>query len=133
MLCAIWYHLHNLKNLKSTHGGVLFLVMLQALKLLHACFSSLLNCTNCTKWHNVSHIISTNKYRALSAINKILHQRKVCIGVSIPSTLSKRPPLSFSPTPPPPLNLQTVQALSCLGNSPYILVFLEPLINQVFQ
>ena len=23
MRCAIWYHLHNLKNLKNTHGGVL--------------------------------------------------------------------------------------------------------------
>ena len=21
MLCAIWYHLHNLKNVKNTHGG----------------------------------------------------------------------------------------------------------------
>ena len=23
MLCAIWYHLHDLKNVKNTHGGVL--------------------------------------------------------------------------------------------------------------
>ena len=22
MFCAIWYHLHDLKNLKNTHGGV---------------------------------------------------------------------------------------------------------------
>ena len=29
MLCAIWYHLYNLKNLKKTHGGVLLLVKLQ--------------------------------------------------------------------------------------------------------
>ena len=27
---AIWYHLHNLKNFKNTHGGVLILVKLQA-------------------------------------------------------------------------------------------------------
>ena len=27
---AIWYHLYNLKNVKSTHGGVLLLVKLQA-------------------------------------------------------------------------------------------------------
>ena len=26
MLCAIWYHLHNLKNVKNAHGGVLLLV-----------------------------------------------------------------------------------------------------------
>ena len=31
MRCAIWYHLHNLKNMKNTHGGVLLLVKLQAL------------------------------------------------------------------------------------------------------
>ena len=30
MRCAIWYHLHNLKNMKNTHGGVLYLVKLQA-------------------------------------------------------------------------------------------------------
>ena len=29
MLCAIWYHLYILKNLKNTHGGVLLLVKLQ--------------------------------------------------------------------------------------------------------
>ena len=27
ILCAIWYHLFNLKNVKNTHGGVLILVM----------------------------------------------------------------------------------------------------------
>ena len=30
MLCAMWYHLCNLKNVKNTHGGVLLLVKLQA-------------------------------------------------------------------------------------------------------
>ena len=25
MLCAIWYHMYNLKNVKNTHGGVLLL------------------------------------------------------------------------------------------------------------
>ena len=30
MLCAIWYHWYNLRNLKNTHGGVLLLVKLQA-------------------------------------------------------------------------------------------------------
>ena len=29
MRCAIWYHLHNLKNVKNTHGGVLLLSKLQ--------------------------------------------------------------------------------------------------------
>ena len=26
ILCAIWYHLYNLKNVKNTRGGVLLLV-----------------------------------------------------------------------------------------------------------
>ena len=30
IICAIWYHLYNLKNIKNTHGGVLLLVKLQA-------------------------------------------------------------------------------------------------------
>ena len=30
-LCAIWYHLCNLKNVKNTHGGVLLLVKLQGI------------------------------------------------------------------------------------------------------
>ena len=28
-LCAIWYHVHILKNLKNNHGGVLLLVKLR--------------------------------------------------------------------------------------------------------
>ena len=30
MLCAIWYHLRNLNNVKNTHGGLILLVELQA-------------------------------------------------------------------------------------------------------
>ena len=30
MLCAIWYHLYNLKNVKNTHGEVILLLKLQA-------------------------------------------------------------------------------------------------------
>ena len=29
MLCAIYYHLYTLKNVKSTHGGVSLLIKLQ--------------------------------------------------------------------------------------------------------
>ena len=29
MFCAIWYHLHNSKNVKNTHEGVLLLVKLK--------------------------------------------------------------------------------------------------------
>ena len=30
MRCAIWYHLYNFKNVNNAHGGMLFLVKLQA-------------------------------------------------------------------------------------------------------
>ena len=36
MFCGIWYDLHNLKNVKNTHGGVFLLVKLQALIANHA-------------------------------------------------------------------------------------------------
>ena len=56
MLCAIWYHLYNLKNAKSTHGGKLILIKLLRVTLLHGCFSRFLNCTNGTKSRKASHI-----------------------------------------------------------------------------
>ena len=55
MRYAIWYHLYNFKDVKSTHEGVLLLVNLQAESLqlkvtvLHGCFSRFVNCTNNTK------------------------------------------------------------------------------------
>ena len=59
MCCAIWYHLYKLKNVKSTHGGVLLLVKLQVfawkllkVTLLHECFPSFLNYTNGSKSRN---------------------------------------------------------------------------------
>ena len=65
MLCAIWYHLYKLKNVKNTHGGVLLLVNLQdeacnllKLTLLHGCFPRFLNCNNCTKLGKASYVYS---------------------------------------------------------------------------
>ena len=51
MLCAIWYHLYNLKHVENTHGGVLRLVKLQ---------SSTSTCTNGTKSRNASHYIKSS-------------------------------------------------------------------------
>ena len=59
MLCAISYHLYNIKNVKNTHGGVLLLLKPQTflkLMLLHRCFSRSLNCRNDTKSQEVSQI-----------------------------------------------------------------------------
>ena len=44
MLCAIWYNLYDLKNVKSTHAEVILLIKFQAstynfkVSLLHGCF-----------------------------------------------------------------------------------------------
>ena len=63
MLCEIWYHLHNLKNKKSKHGGVLLLVKLLVSacnftksNTVHGCFSRFLKCTNGIKSCKASHI-----------------------------------------------------------------------------
>ena len=65
MRCAIWYHLYNLKNVKNTHGEVLFLAKLQAfsLQLYYTksntspwMFSSFLNYTNGTKSRKTSRL-----------------------------------------------------------------------------
>ena len=59
MHCAIWYHLHYLKNVKNTQGGVLLSVLKATL--LHACFSRFLNCTDGTKSRNASHMFKIKK------------------------------------------------------------------------
>ena len=68
MRLSIWYHLNNLKNVKNTHGRLLFLVNLQAwvffmfLTLFHWCFLCLLNCPNGTKSRNASHLVKMEWY-----------------------------------------------------------------------
>ena len=49
MHCAIWYHLHNLKNMKNTHGVVLLLVKLQVF------FTFFKMC----KWYQIAQRITT--------------------------------------------------------------------------
>ena len=61
MFCAIWYHLHNLKNVKNSHGGVILLVKLAVLR---SCFSRFLNCANGTKSRKACHMI----YRPLNTL-----------------------------------------------------------------
>ena len=40
----IWYHLHRLKNVKNSHGGVIFLVKLQVLGNTSLQLTKSLNC-----------------------------------------------------------------------------------------
>ena len=51
MLCAIWYHLYNFKNVKNTHGEVL---ANQKVTVLHGYFLCFFNCTNGSKSHKAS-------------------------------------------------------------------------------
>ena len=60
MCCAIWYHLHNLKNVKNTHERVLI-----------GCFSRFLNCTNGTKSCNTPHIHSRDGLRTRVGANAV--------------------------------------------------------------
>ena len=46
-LCTIWCHLHNLKNVKNTHGGVLTPLWV---------FSGFLNCKSGSKSYKASHL-----------------------------------------------------------------------------
>ena len=77
MLCGIWYHLYNLKNVTSTHGGVLLLVKLKAsvwnftiLKVtLRGCFLHFLNCANGSKSRKASQILSWPKVIQRSLAN----------------------------------------------------------------
>ena len=55
--CAIWHHLYNLKNLKSTHRDVLFLVFLQT------------DCTDGTKSRNAPHFVLSWLVLINSSIN----------------------------------------------------------------
>ena len=48
-VCAIWYHLYNLKNVKNTH---------RKSNILHGYFSRFLNCTNGTKLRNAPHMMN---------------------------------------------------------------------------
>ena len=61
VLCAIWYHLYNLKNVKNIQGGALILVQLQdqpatllKLALLRGCFSRF----KLNKWYQIAQRIT---------------------------------------------------------------------------
>ena len=55
MRCAIWYHLHNLKNVKKPDGGVVLLVTKSNTP--PWVFFTFFNCTNGTTLRNASNIL----------------------------------------------------------------------------
>ena len=75
MLFANQYHLYNLKNVKSIHGGVLVLEKLQAstctftkINFLHGCFSRCLICANGAKVSKASNLIKLGQVFQINAL-----------------------------------------------------------------
>ena len=72
MLCAIWHHLRNLKNMKNAHGGVL--VKLQTRNNPPPWVSShFLNCTNGTKMWKAVHLLVPNFFPSLKVSHGIIY------------------------------------------------------------
>ena len=69
MLCAIWYHLYNLKNEKNTHGGVLLLLKLQVSALHHEFCSRFLNFTIGTISRNTSHTLNRERRESPNSVD----------------------------------------------------------------
>ena len=72
-LCAIWYHLCNVKNVETSHGGVLLLVKVQvsaslqasaSVALPYGCFSRFLNFKKCflNFKKRLNYLIRTSRY-----------------------------------------------------------------------
>ena len=109
MHCTIWYNLCNLINVKSTHGGVLLLVKLQA-KSLHRCFLPFLNCTNGTKLCKTSHCLSVSYFYT------------VCLSYTVLTVyLSAERLLSFLPIFGEHVKfLSSLYISPCLGNIKFV-------------
>ena len=72
MLCAIWYHLYNLKNVKNAHEGPGTLL---EVSLLHGCFSRFLNCTNDTKLHKAEKLGNLLAFQICHALNLVYKKK----------------------------------------------------------
>ena len=122
MLYTIWYHLHNLKNVKNSHGGMLLWVKLQAeacifskSNILHDCFSRFLNCANDTKSRKASHLYFQNgsiQLQHYSQPSQILKWDKW--------TVIKLPNLSLSHFCIN-LNMKTISNAICIGGQYFLL------------
>ena len=77
--CSIWYHLHNIENVKNAHGGVLLLVELQAEGCNFTKSSTppgvIFTWANCTKSRQVSHY--TLKIKSSQYFNRLFSLHKV--------------------------------------------------------
>ena len=80
MLCTIWYHLRNLKNVKNTHGGMIILLLKLQTEACHftksittplVLFMFFLNCTRGTKSRKASHIVILEFKWTITSINSM--------------------------------------------------------------
>ena len=78
MLCAIWYHLYNLKNVKNAHEGPGTLL---EVSLLHGCFSRFLNCTNDTKLHKAEKLGNLLAFQICHALNLVYKKNSNSVGI----------------------------------------------------
>ena len=70
--CAIWYHLHNFKNVKNTWSVTFSKVAGYKVTLLHGCFSHFSNCTNGTKSRKTPHMeICSSLFRTLKVLETL--------------------------------------------------------------
>ena len=96
MLCAIWYHLYNLKNLKNTHVKNIQLQPATLLKvtLFHGCFLRFLNFVNGTKSYKASQMFASiseafGKRNKTQGINCLLNDLTVLVLVKSFRTMFK--------------------------------------------
>ena len=79
MISQVWYHLYNLKDLKSTHGGVLLLVTDKACNFIKCnippwvFFTFLKLC----KWYQIAQIISFNEFSSRKAWSVLVLRRSI--------------------------------------------------------
>ena len=65
MPCSIWHHLHNIKKVKNTHGGVF------------GCFSRFLNCIDGTKSRKTSQDVNLSRRYKGNRRYRNLHETTV--------------------------------------------------------
>ena len=81
MLCAIWYRLYNLKNVKNTHEGVMLLVKLQPSayniqRKLQSTYNT--RNTNDMSFFKVKHTFLENSFSVLQLLNRANWTKKKC-------------------------------------------------------
>ena len=81
MFCAIWYHLHNFKNLKNTYGGVLLLVY---------AFKIVQMVSHCAKYHQVDWALSIDGSKREWGVQDLISMPRIELKLGSVITVGKR-------------------------------------------